>query len=726
MKALKGVFKYVWPQWPRIVAVTLCAIAIAVLLSLSFLTVIPLLKVMVEEQGLHGWLDTTSCRYRYGVTTRWPTADEVGQGQFRPNELVVTSVDPNSLADRAGLRAFDRITSIGPGSEPQSRPFSELLAVLATTSEPKLTLQVQRGGATEPQRTRVLSTPFDRDAVNGLYGWRAALQWKVKLALIDKAQWAAHSIPRERSQQNMIKAVAMILVATLVVTAVRCAAKYSQAYLAEKIVHVATMRLKQDVFAHLMQMPVGYFARERPSDCVSRVIRDANEMNYALKIIFGPALREPLNTLFLVTGALVINCRLTLIFLTGAPLVLVLVGRFGKKMRRASHKSLQAGSRMLAKLEETLAGLRVVKVYNRQSYEHDLFSQITQDHLHQQLKMSRIDSAISPVLEVIGMATASVALVVGAYAVTQQQVGSSEFLGLLVLLGAAADAARKSSDLWPKLQRAAAPAERISALLAEPIEVEKPTAVPLSNGQGRIEFRGIRFTYPGTERPVLRGINLTIEAGQTVAIVGPNGSGKTTLVNLIPRFYDPDQGQVLIDGVDICDVTLASLRDQMGLVTQNTVTFNDTISRNIAYGKPGATEEEVITAAHQAFAHEFVEQLPSSYQTVIGEHGAGLSGGQLQRIIIARAILKNPAILIFDEATSQVDADSEAKIHRAIETMMTNRTTLIIAHRFSTVMSADKIVVMHEGQIIDEGCHDHLVSTCPLYRSLYETQLLHR
>jgi ABC-type multidrug transport system fused ATPase/permease subunit len=552
------------------------------------------------------------------------------------------------------------------------------------------------------------------------------LSWRARLAVIDKAQWAASHVSRDRDAQNKLKAVTMILVAVLAVTAVRCVAKYVQGYLAEKIVHVATMHLKQDVFAHLMHMPVGYFSRERPSDCVSRVIRDANEMNHALKIVFGPALREPLNAFGCITGALILNWRLTLIFLCGAPFVLVLVSRFGRKMRRASHKSLQAGSRMLAKLEEALAGLRVVKVYNRQTYEQDLFSQITHDLVRQQLKMSKIDAAISPVLEVVGMLAACAALVVGARAVTQQQVGSSEFLGLLVLLGAAAEAARKSSDLWPKLQRAAAPAERIEALLAEAIEVEKPTAIPLPAGQRRIEFRDIHFTYPGTERPVLRGINLTIEAGQTVAIVGPNGSGKTTLVNLIPRFYDPDRGQVLVDGVDTRDVTLASLRDQMGLVTQSTVTFNDTIGRNIAYGKPGATESEVVAAAHQAFAHEFVERLPASYRTVIGEHGAGLSGGQLQRIIIARAILKNPAILIFDEATSQVDADSEAKIHRAIEAMTAHRTTLIIAHRFSTVMSADKIVVMHEGQILDEGQHEKLIETCALYRSLYETQLLRR
>ncbi|GAI85053.1 unnamed protein product, partial [marine sediment metagenome] len=212
--------------------------------------------------------------------------------------------------------------------------------------------------------------------------------------------------------------------------------------------------------------------------------------------------------------------------------------------------------------------------------------------------------------------------------------------------------------------------------------------------------------------------------GHNVAIVGPNGSGKTTLANLVPRFYDPDSGQVLIDGKDIRDATLFSLRSQIGMVTQNVLTFNDTIAANIAYGKPGATREEIIDAARRSFAHEFISPLPDGYDTVIGEQGSGLSGGQLQRIIIARAILKNPAILIFDEATSQVDADSEAKIHRAIEEIMQDRTSFIIAHRFSTVITADVIVVMDDGRIITQGRHEELMQTCPLYQSLYVTQLI--
>jgi len=295
---------------------------------------------------------------------------------------------------------------------------------------------------------------------------------------------------------------------------------------------------------------------------------------------------------------------------------------------------------------------------------------------------------------------------------------------LLALLGSAAASVRRTGDIWNKIQEANAAAERVFGMMDEPLEPEKAGAINLAPLKEKIEFRNVVFTYPGLDRPALKGIDLCVWAGHKVAIVGPNGSGKTTLANLIPRFYDPDSGQVLIDGRDIREATLHSLRSQIGMVTQNVVTFNDTIAANIGYSKPGAGREDIIKAAKRAFAHEFIEPLSQGYDTVIGEQGSGLSGGQLQRIVIARAILKNPAILIFDEATSQVDADSESKIHRAIEEIMRDRTSFIIAHRFSTIIAADVIVVMDNGRIVAQGQHEELMQICPLYQSLYETQLV--
>ena len=290
--------------------------------------------------------------------------------------------------------------------------------------------------------------------------------------------------------------------------------------------------------------------------------------------------------------------------------------------------------------------------------------------------------------------------------------------------GASAEAVGKARAGGNKIQRASDAAERVFELLDQPVETQSPDAKTLAPFKSEIQFKDIVFTYPGNTELTLRGITLTIRAGENIAIVGPNGSGKTTLACLLPRFYDPDSGQIYIDGQDIRDVTLESLRSQIGMVTQNVISFNDTVAKNIAYGKTDASSEAVVQAAKQAFAHEFIQGLPQGYDTIVGEGGSGLSGGQLQRIVIARAILKNPRILIFDEATSQVDADSESKIHKAIQEIMAHRTTLIIAHRFSTVIAADQIVVVDKGQIVAKGTHDELLLDCSLYQGLYETQLV--
>ena len=379
---------------------------------------------------------------------------------------------------------------------------------------------------------------------------------------------------------------------------------------------------------------------------------------------------------------------------------------------------------MLGKLQDVIGAIKVVKVYNRQPYERDNFITINRKLLRQQFKIGKLDSIAGPIMETLGMIAGSVGLVFGAQWVYENKMQPSDFFAILIALGATAETLRKTSDVWNKIQQSNAAAERVYSVIDQQPEEEAPDAFELEPLKDSIEFTDIVFTYPNAKAPTLKGINLSVQAGHNVAIVGPNGSGKTTLANLIPRFYDPEAGRILIDGKDIRDATLFSLRSQIGLVTQNVVTFNDTISSNIAYGRPDASRKEIIAAAELAYAHEFISPLPNGYDTIIGEHGAGLSGGQLQRIVIARAILKNPAILIFDEATSHVDADSEAKIHSAIEKIMENRTSFIIAHRFSTVINADVIVVMNEGQIIAQGQHEELIQSCRLYQSLYETQLI--
>jgi len=723
MNAFRRIFKYVWPQWPRIIVVVVSAIIVSSLLSLSLMTVVPLLKVMMGNEGVHGWVERKISADRYGISFSVPGispanwgSQSTGLGEANvPYHLLVTHVKADSLADKAGLRKLDAVIGVSPGAPGalESRPVShempgKMLQTLATAAaQTDLAIQLRRtdeDGSAEPivLRLNTGGKPFYVDSVE---------------------RWL-NFLPREQTQENRAKAVVFIVVAMVVVTIIRCLAKFYQEYMAQKVVQVGINHLRQDAFSHALEMPVGFFAGERPSDTVSRIVRDTTVMGRAIKIMLGKALREPLNAFFMVAAAMWLNWQLTVIFLCGAPFVLSLVFIFGRKMKRATRKSLAAGSQMLGKLQESMAGLKVVKVYNRHDYERQSFERINARLLKQLLKISKVDAATTPVMEVLGMAAGSAALLVGAQWVTSGQLDGADFLGLLGFLGLAAESVRKTSDIWNKIQEANAAAERVFSVIDAPIEYESPAAVELSPLKREIELDNVVFTYPDAGEPTLKGVNLVVSAGHNVAIVGPNGSGKTTLVNLIPRFYDPDAGQVLIDGVDIRDATLSSLRAQISMVTQNVVTFNDTIAANIGYGRAGATREEIMAAAKRAFAHEFIALLPDGYDSVIGEQGAGLSGGQLQRIVIARAILKNPSILIFDEATSQVDADSEAKIREAIQEIMQDRTTFIIAHRFSTVVGADVIVVMDDGRIIAQGQHDDLVRTCPLYQSLSETQLV--
>lgn len=723
MNAFRRIFKYVWPQWPRIIVVVVSAIIISSLLSLSFMTVVPLLKVMMGDEGLHGWVERKISAGRYGISfsvlgispaSGGPQSAGSSEANARYH-LLVTHVKAHSLADKAGLRKLDAVIGVSlgaPGALESHTPSHEtpgkMLETLATApAQADLAIQLRRTGEDGSAETAVLRLNTGR-----------------KPFYVDPVESWLNFLPRERTQENRAKAVVFIVVAMVVVTIIRCLAKFYQEYMAQKVVQVGINHLRQDAFNHALEMPVGFFAGERPSDTVSRIVRDTTVMGRAIKIMLGKALREPLNAFFMVAAAMWLNWQLTVIFLCGAPFVLSLVFIFGRKMKRATRKSLAAGSQMLGKLQESMAGLKVVKVYNRHDYERQSFERINARLLKQLLKISKVDAATTPVMEVLGMAAGSAALLVGAQWVTSGQLDGAEFLGLLGFLGLAAESVRKTSDIWNKIQEANAAAERVFSVIDAPVEYESPAAVELSPLKREIELDNVVFTYPDAGEPTLKGVNLVVSAGHNVAIVGPNGSGKTTLVNLIPRFYDPDAGQVLIDGVDVRDATLSSLRAQISMVTQNVVTFNDTIAANIGYGRAGATTEEIMAAAKRAFAHEFIALLPDGYDTVIGEQGAGLSGGQLQRIVIARAILKNPSILIFDEATSQVDADSEAKIKEAIQEIMQDRTTFIIAHRFSTVVGADVIVVMDDGRIIAQGRHDDLVRTCPLYQSLSETQLV--
>jgi len=723
MKSFWRIFKYVWPQWPRLVVVVATAVLIAILFSFSFMTIMPLLKVMMGEEGLHGWVDRKTCHWRFGMDFNVPDIVSFTQTNAEIlSYLLITVVEDGSPAQAAGIKRADRIFAAGTllSDEDYTKvPSAKLLEKLATTpAEGMITLRLRRDnqqGISEDKLIQLNTSRAEPSIIDN-----------IRIGAAGLAQRAISFLPRDEDRANKKRAIVFIILLMGGFTIARCIARFYQSYLAEKVVQIATARLREDAFAHVMDMTVGFFSDAGTSDTISRLLGDISTMGRGVKVLLGKTLREPLKALGTLTCAAFLSWKLTLIFLGAAPVTVWLLSLLGKKIKRATRRSLISSALILGKLQGVMKALRVVKVYNRQKHEVLAYTGLNRRFLRQILRVAKVQAATGPIMEVLGMVAGSAALLVGAYWIFSATINMqpSAFFTLLVLLGTTAESIRKVSDVWNKVQQANAAAERVYAVVDEPPEFEDINAAELEPLKDKIEFRDISFTYPKGDRPVLNRINLTVTTGQTVAVVGPNGSGKTTLVNLIPRFYDAGSGQVLIDGTDTRKCTLKSLRDQVSMVTQEVVTFNDTIAANIGYGKKGATMDEIIAAAKRSFAHEFIEPLPNGYDTLIGEHGSGFSGGQLQRIVIARAILKDPAILIFDEATSQVDADSEAKIHQALSQLMRNRTCFVIAHRFSTVLSADTIVVMDDGQIVARGTHDQLSRTCPLYQNLYETQMV--
>ena len=713
MKSFKRVLKYIWPQWNRLVTIGCSVLLISVLFGLSFGTISPLLTVMMGSEGLHGWVNRKIGEHRYGVNFYVPDSVELSDPNKPdvPYYLRIANVKKKSFAEQAGLKQQDLIVGAGSSLINEKRdkiPSSKLLEELATISNVKaIVIQYRSLGESGQLKFTTEEIYCGKKPFYANY-----------------AQRLLRFVPKEQTRENKKNAVIFIILLMAVATVIRCIARFYQDYTVSKVMHTSLAHLREDAFQHCLDVPSGFFATEGSSDTVSRLIRDTEAVGMGIKILLGKALREPAKALGLIGVAMLYDRNLTLIFLCAAPVSLFILLKLGKKIKRATKRSLESWSKMLGKLKEAIGGIRVVKVYNRQEYEYGIFHDINRKLLKQQFRIAKVDAATGPIMETLGMMAGSVGLIFGAQWVFGGTMQAPDFFTLCFCLGGAADSVRRTSNVWNKSQQADAAAKRVYSVIDLKPEEERPDAFELEPLKNKIQFKDIIFTYPGSENPVLKGINLSVEAGHNIAIVGPNGSGKTTLANLIPRFYDPEAGQILIDGKDIHEATLFSLRSQIGMVTQNVVTFNDSMATNIAYGKPDASREEIIDAAKHAFAHEFISPLPDGYDTIIGEQGSGLSGGQLQRIVIARAILKNPSILIFDEATSQIDADSESKIHKAIEQVMHDRTSFVIAHRFSTVITADVIVVMDEGRIIAQGQHDELVQSCPLYQSLYETQLV--
>lgn len=480
------------------------------------------------------------------------------------------------------------------------------------------------------------------------------------------------------------------------------------------------------MFRRLIHAPMELVLKRSTSDHIGRMIFDVDQLRNGYSAIAGKTIAELLKGFAALVGALLVDWQLTLLAAVVGPVIFVLLRKFGKSIRRASKRALKTRGRMIASLKESLGGISVVKVHNAEGYERRRYAVQNRALLTEQMHVRKIQAMSSPVIDALALLAVILVASIAAYAIFRMDKEPANFVAVVAMLGAAGLSLKPLSKLNEQVSQASAAASRILDVVAMPIEPspEATRKLPiLARHRQSIELRDIRFFYPESDRPAVDGVSLNATHGQTIAIVGGNGSGKSTLLSMLPRLFDPAQGQVLVDGVNIANVRLRSLRAQCGVVTQQTVLFQGSIADNIAYGRRHVAREAIIEAAKRAHADEFIAELPQGYDTQLGEDGVGLSGGQKQRISIARAILRNPAILILDEATSQIDADSEAKINDALRDLRHGRTTFVIAHRLSTVIDADQIIVMDHGKVVGRGTHRELLDTCPTYAMLARTQL---
>lgn len=720
--------RYLWPYRAKVTVSIVAAIFVGLAMTGGLTTMIPILQVMISGDTIQEWTYRQMAQHRLNV--RFVSEPTMVQ-------IALVTGDP---AKSAGLKPGDQILFIPEPPNAPPSPFpknldpSKLDSRTAAYPSAEILRDIAwtRGSGDGDGGTIQLTTPRGKVSVP-----LTPISWYT-----DTALKVVELLPL-----RPVKSVGVIFGLLTIISLFGNVMRFFQEHLSDKAAILAANDIRQRLYDRVLRMPLSLLGQHGASDVTSRLITDVDNLQDGFKTVLGQSIQEPIKAAMAFAFALKVNWELTMFIVLLAPLMGVMMKRFGKKMRRASRAALRSSSVLLGQIEGTLVGIRIVKAFNAEKYERRRYSKILGALVGEQIRMSQIDAFSSPVMETLILVMGGMVVLVGTYMLTESQtITAPNFFAVMGSLAIIAESLRRASKVNNALQKANAAATRLFETLDMHSEREhgRITAEAAGSGtitpklptlQSAIEFRNIVFTYPSAPSPALNGVSLIVPKGQSVAVVGRNGSGKTTLLALLERFFDPDTGQILIDGVDIRTVSRTSLREQISLVTQDSHVFPGTIAENIAYGEPLANPKAEDTqqrqavfariedAARRAFAHDFILEKPGGYNMVLEGLGGQLSGGQRQRLCIARAIYHQSPILIMDEATSQVDAESEHFIHEAIEHLIHERTTFVIAHRFSTILSADTIVVMERGRIVGQGKHDELLKTCPIYHQLYERQL---
>jgi subfamily B ATP-binding cassette protein MsbA len=563
-----------------------------------------------------------------------------------------------------------------------------------------------------------LNVLFSQERSYKLEPWSGS----VKVLLNNFNYYLADFVVRE----GQVQALLLISILVIVMFFFKNLTRYMAMYYLAPIRNGVVRDLRLSIYRKILALPIGYFTDERKGDIMARMTSDVQEIEWGIMNSLEAAFREPLNIIIFLITMFTMSPQLTLFVLIMLPMAALLIGRIGKSLKKKSAQAQEKTGELLSNIEETLGGLRIIHAFTAEDKSTARFGKINHDQYSLMNRISRRKDLASPLSEFLGTLVMMIVMYFGGRIVMSPgtALGPSEFIAFIAIFSQLLPPAKSLTQAWYNIQKGMASSERIYQILDAEINVkELPDARSIQKFDDKIEFKNVSFSYRKDDMVyVLKDINLTIPKGKTIALVGQSGSGKTTLADMLPRYYDPNNGEIFIDGNNLKSLKIKDLRQLLGVVTQESILFNDSVLNNIAFGLDNISEEDVINAAKVANAHEFIVNLPQGYHTFIGDRGGKLSGGQRQRLSIARAVLKNPPVLILDEATSALDTESERLVQDALTTLMKQRTTLVIAHRLSTIIHADEIIVMQQGEIKERGTHHELLAANGYYKKLYDLQ----